>query len=858
MQTTKPSAIFLATLLAACALQVRGAYPGNSNFRNVSVSYAETNRTDWVTNVTTMIGTARNPGYATPIDWSVAQSLAPGVDHIPVILTTDGGWPRQMVCHMLRINLDTPGLRFTGTDRCPEGWGEDMPEPEAQKADGTYHKKRTVRERTSDFLARNRGSKSKGGKERDARVAFNLAAWLPWTSPTTNLWAAPYSPLYSDGVSVSFAALGGVANANNEPVPQSMIVVYKDGTAGIINSIDENRAKKVWFCAPAFVAEIVSAGVVPPHGDTGVDPRTAMGISQDNKKIYFFFCDGRRDGWSKGCDFPSLSTLLQAMGSYYAINLDGGGSSTFIHWNDSLGKPALLNRPSGSLRDNGSNAAIYYKSPDAMIGTWLYDDMDFLVQDIIDGEVPDGETTINVLADATFTAEHPGIPVGTAWTLSSTNNASIGWADGVAPQVAAGSTVGFRNIRLRTTALSVAAGGKAVLNGATGFTEISSADASCIAIAGPVPAGLRVACATATGVGDYFATSSLSLADAAVEAKKLICATDATLSAEAVAVDGGVKLKWNRIVTFGASSGRIVGTLDRGVVGVRVDDCAGDYLSGYKLKLTVTSEDGRRSATQAVDFTGPGLYSFNTVDASDPSICAAGFGYGYTVELVDTDGAKVPNTEVASGTMRVGIEKDWFLAQASDDSAVGGDWTTKPGIESGRYKVVEDSNGVFAANESKGGRVRYEAAVEFGECLTDSNAELLIGNDDSAAGSSPQGACFIVNGDDELCWHALVSENGAPAFKTLHGPAALNTPCKVVCEVDWSSSAALVRYSVAVGDGDETVLVDDEGASWFPSVSSANTAAGRVTASGTGFIDSLKGVFLQRELMKKRGSFLIK
>ena len=69
--------------------------------------------------------------------------------------------------------------------------------------------------------------------------------------------------------------------------------------------------------------------------------------------------------------------------------------------------------------------------------------------------------------------------------------------------------------------------------------------------------------------------------------------------------------------------------------------------------------------------------------------------------------------------------------------------------------------------------------------------------------------------------------------------------------MDWSSGAALVRYSVAVGDGEETVLVGDEGASWFTSVSSANAATGRVTASGTGFVDALRGVFLQREQKKK-------
>ena len=93
-------------------------YPGNANFRNVGVTFAAQNRTDWVTNVTTMVGSARNPGTSTPIDWSCAQSITNGIDYIPAVLTTAGGWPRTLICHFVRIDLATPNLRFTGTGWC--------------------------------------------------------------------------------------------------------------------------------------------------------------------------------------------------------------------------------------------------------------------------------------------------------------------------------------------------------------------------------------------------------------------------------------------------------------------------------------------------------------------------------------------------------------------------------------------------------------------------------------------------------------------------------------------------------------------------------------------------------------------
>ena len=829
-------------------------YPGNANFRNVGVTFAAQNRTDWVTNVTTMVGSARNPGTSTPIDWSCAQSITNGIDYIPAVLTTAGGWPRTMVCHFVRIDLATPNLRITGTDRC-ENWGEPMPEDYA-----AGYEKRTVREKTSDFLARNRGSKSIGGKARDAVIAWNNAAWSPWVSPYANLWGSPNSPLYSDGIQISEAATGYGTHASAS-VPSGMIVVFKDGTADLIPQMTTAIAKRTWFCVPAFVARLVSDGQAPTHGDTSIDPRTAIGISQDKRYIYLLACDGRRDGWSSGCDFPSLSTLLVAMGCWNAINLDGGGSSTLCYWDAANNKPSILNRPSSSaswsistLRDNGSNAAVYFKSPDAMIGSYIYDDMDFLVQDIVDGETPAGDTTINLLGEAEFTDEHPCIPAGRAYTLVSTNNASIGWADGVTPQVAANSTVTFRNVRFRdmTEPLSIAAGGKVVLEGVPGLYGVTCAAGAAIEVKSSLPSGIRIGCAAATKPGDVFASTTLSLADARAEARKIVCATDEALVAEAVEVGGEVKFVWSEIVSFGNSRGKIADTLDRGIVKVNVANCASEYSSGYMLKLTVTSEDGLRSSTQMLAFAGAGKYEFDTASASatDPAICGTGYNYGYKIEFVDSDGEIVPHSASVSGKMGLGVDKPWFLARASDDSVVGGTWISKPDIEDGAYKIVESEDAVFGANAGKGGRVRFEAETVFKGYLTDSRAAMKLAEFKST--SMPHGACFIAQGTAKgtLAWRGLVSEGGEPVFKMLVGPTALYTPCKVITDVDWSSGAPRVRYSVSFAGGAETVLVDENGESWFPGASSANTAIGEASAYGVGDVTYFKGLFLKRDIRK--------
>ena len=621
-----------------------------------------------------------------------------------------------------------------------------------------------------------------------------------------------------------------------------MFVQLKNGACGILGEMTEEVAKQTWFCVPAFVTVPVAGNwAALDNGD--VAQRTAMGISQDGRYGYLLVCDGRLgDSWTEGCDFTSLSKLLWGMGSWIAINLDGGGSTTLCYWNEAAGKPEVISRPKGSLRDNGSNVAIYYEEPVAILGNYTYEDFDFLVQDVIDGESPRLMTVVDVIRDAEFTVEHPYLPA-TGFTFCSTNNSSIGWADGVTPQVAPNCSVTFRNIRFRDlqSPLSIPAGSTAVLEGVTGLTAISSANASGIVIAGSVPSGMRVSCSAATAIGDVFATSTLSLAAAKAEARKIVCAANDELVAEAFEDGGTVKFKWCRPILLGDITAKIASTLDRGIVTVPVTECAVDYVAGYRLKLTVTSEDGRRTATQYLAIAGVGEYTFDTTGASDPAICASGYNFGYTVELVDSDGVHVPNVPPISGQMSIGVGKSWFAASAADDSAVGGSWSNKPEIANGAYKIAEGSDADFQASVEKDGRVRFEMDAVFKGYLTSLRAQAAL--ERFAKYGTPHGACFLAKagGDDgNLAWRGLVKENGSPTFKLLYGPAALNTPCKLITEVEWNSGAPFVRYSVAF-NGVETVLADASGASWFPGASSASSAKGRIVASGTGSVDALVG-----------------
>ncbi len=80
-----------------------------------------------------------------------------------------------------------------------------------------------------------------------------------------------------------------------------------------------------------------------------LEPRTCIGVSQDGKEVYLMVVDGRNFHYSNGADLYDLMDLMSACGAWDALNLDGGGSSTFIARMPESGDLELRNWPT----DNG-------------------------------------------------------------------------------------------------------------------------------------------------------------------------------------------------------------------------------------------------------------------------------------------------------------------------------------------------------------------------------------------------------------------------------------------------------------------------------------------------------------------------
>ncbi|MGV3540136.1 MAG: phosphodiester glycosidase family protein [Rufibacter sp.] len=84
--------------------------------------------------------------------------------------------------------------------------------------------------------------------------------------------------------------------------------------------------------------------------DNSVEPRSTMGIFTPTK-VVFMWVDGRRTGHSSGISLADMAKIYKALGVTDAINIDGGGSTTFLIRKED-GTYETRNRPS----DNSERA----------------------------------------------------------------------------------------------------------------------------------------------------------------------------------------------------------------------------------------------------------------------------------------------------------------------------------------------------------------------------------------------------------------------------------------------------------------------------------------------------------------------
>jgi len=188
-------------------------------------------------------------------------------------------------------------------------------------AGGAYHDKQTLSKKVSSFV-------------RDNNLLAGINA-VPFdkVSSTENI------VIQNVGIVISNGKLIAPTNKNYDA-----LVFYKDGKVAIVNQSAINTIENIENAVGGF-HQILTNGETAQrtHDNKARHPRSATGISQDGKYLYLVVIDGRRAG-SVGATEEETALLLRSLGSWDALNFDGGGS-TALAMRFANGKIKVVNTP---------------------------------------------------------------------------------------------------------------------------------------------------------------------------------------------------------------------------------------------------------------------------------------------------------------------------------------------------------------------------------------------------------------------------------------------------------------------------------------------------------------------------------
>jgi Phosphodiester glycosidase len=240
--------------------------------------------------------------HGRPLQVPENERLFPGVDYSRKVQLS----PRPIITHVIKIDTHKTKLRFLVTP--PDVMGSQYP----------------LRARTtSQFL-----------QEFDVQIAINGDGFSPWWSRSP----ADYYPHAGDPVRPrgDTVSSGKVYSTSSTPVPTLYI----------------SKRSQMSFIAPSKPFNAISGGrmlvkggaSIPGLDNSAAEPRTAIGYSHSGRYLYLVVVDGRQPLYSEGITLNELANLMKSLGAQYAMNLDGGGSSTMVvAGND--GHPRILNSP---------------------------------------------------------------------------------------------------------------------------------------------------------------------------------------------------------------------------------------------------------------------------------------------------------------------------------------------------------------------------------------------------------------------------------------------------------------------------------------------------------------------------------
>lgn len=136
---------------------------------------------------------------------------------------------------------------------------------------------------------------------------------------TTN--GAPQGIVYKDGEGIKTTFTDAVCTYFAITSDKKALIAGQDEYPELKSLFKEALGGRVW---------LVERGALSIQTDDRVEPRTCIGVSKDGKRVWMLAVDGRNFWYSNGMQYVELGKCMIALGAYNAINLDGGGSTTFF------------------------------------------------------------------------------------------------------------------------------------------------------------------------------------------------------------------------------------------------------------------------------------------------------------------------------------------------------------------------------------------------------------------------------------------------------------------------------------------------------------------------------------------------
>jgi predicted phosphodiesterase len=167
-------------------------------------------------------------------------------------------------------------------------------------------------------------------------VGLYTPVWGAGLRDAVTAGAAAREVVVADGLVVS-----NTTGISTTAIPENgFILIGREAGAQALaalqpgDAVTVRYAQKTSAAAPFTFAAggnqvLMQNGKIMTTDDRDTHPRTAAGITADSKEMILAAVDGRQ-AHSRGMTLLELAQLMESLGAHDALNLDGGGSTTFL------------------------------------------------------------------------------------------------------------------------------------------------------------------------------------------------------------------------------------------------------------------------------------------------------------------------------------------------------------------------------------------------------------------------------------------------------------------------------------------------------------------------------------------------